>query len=222
MKRALLLLVLLTVLWPVTVQAQEEIVGRFYLVPVETVGNARGPEYFKWRFNPSGIDCRWSAMDYGFVPTMLVLAHDIEQADHDALVLNADVYAFPEDVDQPVSDPTIDVFFETLHIPTGWLTPSTTYRELLRQLAGMFQFNQRYGGIAADQSGELHSIFDTATLDDRLREMSAQEEEWFYLTLESFGYDRTLVSRNSRLRQLVKQAGNLWEGQSFVMGGVEF
>ena len=92
----------------------------------------------------------------------------------------------------------------------------------MRQTAGMFQFNQRYGGIAAVETGELHSIFDTADLDTRLRQMTAQEQEWFYQTVESFGYDRSVVNDNSRLRQLVKTAGDFWIGQTFIMGGVEF
>lgn len=190
---------------------------RFYLVPVDVQGAYRGPMYFKWRFNPVGIDCRWNMMDYGFVSSALVLAHDITQVDHDTLILNIDVYAFPDNLDQAVNDPTIDQFFEDINIPTDWLTPATSYRELLRQTAGMFQFNQRYGGISGGAS-----IFDSATLSTRLRQMSDQEQEWFYQTVESFGYSRDLVNSNSQLRLLVKQAGNFWAGQTFIMGGVEF
>jgi len=134
---------------------------RFYLIPVETINGWRGPKYFNWIMNTDGIVCQWGAMDYGFLPTMLLLA-DILQTDHDALILNTDVYSFPESLDDPISDPTIDAFFEGLHIPTDWLTPSTTYRELLRQTAGMFQFNQRYSGIAISFPLIQSSIFTVA------------------------------------------------------------
>ena len=189
----------------------------FYLLPIVVHdGKYRGPKYFEWRFG-SGIDCKWSMMDYGFVPSALVLAHDIIQVDHDAMVLNSDVFAFPENLDGPVNDPGIDAFFEDINIPTDWLTPATTYRELLRQTSGMFQFNQRYSGISNGGS-----IFDNANLDIRLRQMTAQEQTWFLETVESFGFDSALVNTNSKLRQLVKQAGSYWEGQTFVMGGYEF
>lgn len=195
---------------------------KFYLVPVEVIDGIRAPRYFWWRLNPSGIQGRWSAMDYGFLPTMLVLAHNISQADHDGLILNADVYSFPDNLDQPVTDPGIDTFLETLNIPTDWLTPSTTYRELLRQLAGMFVFNQRYHGIAAAATGEQHSIFDNGrTLDDNWNSLSAAEKQWFNDTVHSFGFPQNVVG-NPKLRTLTKQAGDLWGAQPFYMGGVAF
>jgi len=195
------------------------------MVPVEegTVANQFGPKYFRWRFDPDppGIT-NWNMMRMGNLPHALLVAHDISQADHDALVLNADVYAFPENLDQPIADPTIDAFFEGLHLPTDWFTPSTTYRELLRSVAGMIQFNQRYKGIAAEATGELHSLFDNAGLDTRLREMTAQQEEWFYRAVESFGFNRSIVNRNMQLRQLVRQGASYWDDRTFVMGGFEF
>ena len=138
--------------------------------------------------------------------------------DHDALILNADVFSFPDNLDQPVTDPNIDTFFENINIPTDWLTPATTYRELMRQTAGIFQFNQRYGGI----SGVGASIFDNADLDTRLRQMTTEEQEWFYLAVESFGYSRDLINDNNQLRLFIKQAGSYWEDQKFLIGGVEF
>lgn len=191
-------------------------------MPVETIDNGRGPKYFSWFDSPDGISSRWSMMDYGFMPNALVLAHDISQADHDALILNSDVYSFQDNLDQAVTDPTIDVFFEAINIPTDWLTPATTYLELLRQAAGMFQFNQRYGGIAAAETNELHSIFDNADLSTRLRQMTAQEQAWFLAAVDSFGFDSSLVNDNNTLRQLVKFAGDIWENTPFIMGGVTF
>jgi len=188
---------------------------QFYLIPISSVGNYRGPLYFKWRFG-TGIDCRWSMMDYGFLPTALVLAHDITPADDAALVLNADVYAFPTDLDAPVSDPTIDAFFEGIHIPTDWLTPSTSYRELLRQVAGMFQFNQRYAGV----SGGASIFSDSTTLDTKLVELTAQERAWLDETSESMGYPKPIG--NPSLRALVKRAGSLWGSTEFIMGGATF
>ena len=196
---------------------------RFYLIPIDVVpqgnGVARGPKYLKSRF-ATGIDCPWGGMDYGFTNYMLVVA-DMAQVDHDAIILNSDVFLFPVDLDTPVDDPTVDVFFDDINIPADWLTPSTSWRELLRQLAGMFQFNQRYGGI----SGGV-SIFDTATLDTRLRQMTVQEQAWFQETVDTFtlqfGLDPIIVPITNRLRQLMISAGSFWDGTPFYLGGVEF
>lgn len=200
---------------------------RFYLVPIDTYIHPdsgkeyRGPMYFAWRFG-AGVVCRRGCMDYGFFPYMLVLARDITQVDHDALILNPDVYAFPEDLSGPVNDPGVDAFLEAINVPTDWLTPATTWLELLRNLAGMFQFNQRYNGIYRERYGGAHSVFDNADIDTRLRQMSAQEQEIFLAAVESFGFDPAQVNTNSRLRQLLRQAANYWEGRPFTMAGVTF
>ena len=218
-----LVIVLVGLSLPAETGAQE-VVMSVYLVPVETVGNSRGPAYFCWEMEeapPACIGCSWSMMDYGFAPVALLVAKDISQADHEALILNSDVFYFPSNLDAPV-DQEVQAFFEGVHLPMDWLTPATTWRELLRQTAGMFLFNQRYMGIVAAETGELHSIWDSADLDTRLREMSDDEQRWFLLTVESFGYDSSSISTNTRLRQLVKQAGDFWAGQTFYLGGMEF
>ena len=162
-------------------------------------------------------------MDYGFMPYALLLAKDIIQADHDALIVNADVYVFPDDLGAGVSDQqTIDDFFEDINIPTDWMTPSTTYLELLRNVAGMFQFNQRYAGIYADRYGGTHSIFDAADLSTRLRQMTDEEQEIFLATAESFGIDPEIISTNSQLRLLVRQGATIWQNTPFYLGGFEF
>ena len=81
----------------------------------------------------------------------------------------------------------------------------------------MFQFNQRYNGISGG-----HSIFENATLETRLRQMTAEEQAWFLATVESFGFDPALVDLNAKLRLLVRQAGDYWIGQSFYLGGMAF
>lgn len=200
-----------------------------YLVPVETVtvlGKIkRGPRYFSWRFTQETepLNVTWTAMDYGFVPSMLLHTPDITVEQHNTLIIHADVYDWPDNLDQSIAPAdTIDTFLEAINIPTDWLTPSTTYRELLRALAGMFAFNQRYSGIAASTDGSAHSIFDNATLATRLNQLTGQEQTWFLQTVSSFGIDPNIVPLNAQLRQLVRQAGNYWGEKPFNLGGFVF
>lgn len=225
MKKIITFLVFLSLLIiPQGVKTEGETMPKIYLVPIEQItvtgGSERGPEYFKWRFdaNPPSINCHWSLMDYGFINVGLLVAHDITPTDHAALILHADVYAFPDNLDQPISDKaTIDTFFEAVNIPTDWTTPSTTYRQLLRQMAGLFQFNQRYSGLSGGQSVFGNGI----TLDSNYNTMSAQQQTWFVQTLQSFGW-QSGVQGNPKLRALAKQAGDLWGNKSFIMGGFTF
>lgn len=201
---------------------------RLYLVPVEQVTNGitrNGPKYFAWRFDPDppGISGGVSLMDYGFMPYMLALARNISQADHDALILNNDVYSFPENLDQQIdSGDNLDVFFEAINIPTDWLTAANTYHEFLRQAAAMFQFAQAYHGIAASETGEHHHLFDTVTLDDRYRDMTVLQQRWFDATVAHFGYDPEIINPNRTFRQLLKLVGDAWGNRPFYMGGVAF
>jgi hypothetical protein len=195
-----------------------------YLVPVVVVGSNRGPAYFNFEPgppNPELIMSGFAMMDYGFTNWGLLIAKDISREDQEFLALQSDVFRFPDDLDGPV-DQDIQAFFEGVHLPTDWMTPSTTWRELLRQTAGMFQFNQRYAGIAAMETGEAHSIFDNADLSTRLRQMTADEQQWFLAAVDSFGFDSGQINDNNQLRLLVKQAGSFWEGKTFLLGGVAF
>ena len=98
-----------------------------YLVPIETIGSARGPMYFSWKYNPDGIVCNWAMMDYGFAPSALLVAKDISESDHAIVIANADVFYFPANLEGPV-DQAVQPFFEGVKLPTDWLTPATTWR----------------------------------------------------------------------------------------------
>lgn len=119
---------------------------RWYILPMErTADNHRGPMYFKWRFNLNGIDCHWSLTDYGSIDMCTIVA-DISQTDHDALILQADVYAFPENIDVNMTQAQrseLNTFLEAHAIPGDWLSPNTTFRENLRTIVGMMRYMMR-------------------------------------------------------------------------------
>ena len=205
---------------------------RLYMIPMErnTTNNAKGPKYFEWRFDPDppGIQANYSIMDFGFEDCGLILSPNILDTDHEALILNSDVYwfeQFPDNMGIAISpSDNLDVFFENLNIPTDWTTAATTYLEFLRQLAGMLQFNQRFNGISAG-----HSLFENGvTLSMRVRQLSAEAEAWFndavdwFCTRFNIPFDSSQINRNDQLRKLLKQAGSFWENRPFYLHGVEF
>ncbi len=194
--------------------------NRLYILPIEQVGSQRGPKYFRWRYDPDppGIACAWAMMDYGFLPYALLYAIDIQPIDDTFISSQADVYAWPLDLSPSISDRSrIDTFFEGIGVPTDWLTASNTYLQFLRQMAGLFQFNQRYGTISGGQSLLGNGI----TLETRWGSLTDQQQDWFNQTVTSFGYTYT-VSGNPKLRTLAKQAGDLWGSQPFYLGGIQF
>lgn len=194
---------------------------KLYLMPIERVitpeTEYRGPLYFCWRFtqNPDCIDTLWSPLDYGFIDEVLVYAPDIGLADNTFLLAQADVYVFDLALlDSPVVDKAILLpMFEGVNIPVDWVTPSTTYRELFRNMAGLFSFNQRYESISGGGSLFGNGI----TLETRWNELTTQQQQWFNETIASFGFGFT-VTGNPKLRVLARQASSLWETTPFTLG----
>lgn len=195
---------------------------RLYLVPVEYNAYATGPKYFAWKYDPDppGITVdRLSNQYYGFHPWALAMAQGISQADHDFLVLRSDVYVYPEldQLDNTIAPgDEIGTFYESLNIPTDWMTPSQTYREFLRQTMGMFTFHNRY-----EAKSQGHSIFENNDLNTQYRQMTTEEQGWFNETVASFGYDPAIINPNSKLRQMLKQAGDLFASWNFALGGID-
>lgn len=193
---------------------------QFYLVPIQTINTSyRVPSYFCSRFVTSNcIASQWALMDYGILPNGLLLAINISQADNDALCLHADVYCFPDNLDTPASQ-SLKGFVEGINIPSDWTTPSTSNRELLRKLAGMMQFNQRYSGSVCP--GETFLGVGGVTLDTKWNALTTHQKDCFNQTVITFGVSFT-VSGNPSLRTIIKRAGDFWDGIPFYLGSFEF
>jgi len=195
---------------------------RFYMVPVEegTVPNQFGPKYFRWRFDPDppGIACRWNMMRYGAEFVALLLAHDIDQPDHDRLAASPDVYAFPENLDNPVDDQDVRQFLTRIKIPQGWLEFDVTWHDLIRQIAAIIQLNQRYRGVVAHHTGSPWSSMARA---DMRTAASAQGQAWLSEALTAFNVDVVRMASND-MPSLVRAAKEYWRDRPFLMGGVRF
>jgi len=207
---------------------------QFFIVPTEAIDPGQGtvyygPLYFEWG-SPAGGGTgtipRIAHEHYAFVNGMLVLA-EVNATDLAFLEAQSDVAIFPEDLNTPVpTQGSIKDILEDHKLPTKWLNPSTTHLELLRSIGGIMQFAQLYRQFARDENG-IHDLFENATLDTRLKNLTAQEQAWFQQTYEalaaSFGIqDPPSLNTNSQLRQLAKQAADLWQDTPFKIAGYEF
>ena len=128
---------------------------RYYVLPMEKIGNGRGPKYFSWQRDiVIGIVAPWSLQQYGFEDLCLIAA-DIQQSDHDDLVLNADVFAFPDTLDTNIGNEAataLDALLESFNVPADWTNPSVSSRESIRAITNMFFFNQRMSGLLGNLS----------------------------------------------------------------------
>lgn len=161
MKKFAVLVMLLLSLSPVL--AQEDPVIRLYFVPIEHVGDYRGPEYFHWRFDDellaetAGIP--WNLMDYGLIDQGIVAA-DVTVAQHNFLVAQPDVLAVPQDLDAMVTGQQITAlnnYLEGINVPTDWLVGGTV-REGLRTITAMYQYMQRLTAITNTSPFDIPGI----------------------------------------------------------------
>lgn len=194
---------------------------RFYILPIETGTNAskRGPKYFAWTFDPDppGINCQWSMKDYGSI-NMAVLAADIAEADHNALVLNADVYAFPINLDVVmtlVERQAANTYFEAHAIPGDWLAQGDTFRSVLRVVIGIFLYLQSVLGMI----GYPTDPFAGLTLNTQYRNIPNPLHDAMQQGAISLGYTWN-VANNDQVRKIFKLMSDQWGSTPIEFGFV--
>lgn len=214
MRYLLVVFVLLAALLPASVEAQELSV-QYYLLPVQQIGNYRGPMYLKWRFNPDGLDVQWSCKDYGTINQM-ICAVNAEQIQHDWLAVQDGVYQFPANLEvapSPAELSALETALEAAYIPADWLTPSETWRVNLRTITGMFLFMQRLTAITGNDPLDWG-----VTLNTQFRNIPTLYQSAIIEAFDTLGYDSSVLKDNWTLRIVLKEAADQWGTQPIYFG----
>lgn len=193
--------------------------ARFFLLPIETVDGRRVPKYFAApRIDDTGrLMSPWSMFDYGLQPIAL-LASDISGADLTVLQGAGDVQVVPANIDNTIGAGALAATrqaLEDLWIPGNWVTASNTWREVLRVVAGLFQFAQRYNGLHHEELMQ-----GAPNLSLTLGDLSAARRQKIQETCDSFGYDTSGFTLSSTLRDVLKFLGDAWGAASFQFGAI--
>lgn len=188
---------------------------RYYVLPIQQIGNARGPKYFKWRDNPTGIVCPWSMKDYGSINQAVVCA-DIAAQDHTSLAANADVLSVPVNIDQTLNTNAVTAavtFLEAYNIPAGWVTTGLTYRTVLRTVTAFFLFMQRVTVILG-RAIELPPNW----LNLQEQNIPADIRNALAQTASEFEFDYSAVTGTTTMRQILKHMADAWGSTSILFG----
>lgn len=195
---------------------------RYYLIPVEEIQQGaitfRGPKFFRWRFGSGTIDPvdgngQW--LDYGLRPTMLVCA-DVLAADHTFLAAQVDVTDVPLNIDNPISAAALQVVqdaLENLQVPGTWVTTANTYREVLRAVAGLFSFAQRYHEMYDEQLVE-----NNVSLGLTWAQVPLAKRQKVQATADALGIDYSPITGTWTLRQILKFLADYWQETPFDFG----
>ena len=193
---------------------------RWYLLPIETINNGRGPKYLKFRQNPEGLNVPWGMQDYGLMPVCIAWA-DVSGAQHTGLIANADVRHIVQhaNIDNTVGSGAVTAIrsgLEALDIPGNWVQASDTWRAVLRGVFGMFQFAQR-----------VHGKFNTTllpdgfTLNSTWSQLPQGAKDILLETAAELGIDTSGATGDTTLRQIYKAFGDAWGTEPFFVGGIE-
>lgn len=197
----------------------------FYLDPVEEIQlggtTYRGPKYIKWLHGTGTIMpvteelVNW--LDYGLRPTMLVVI-DISDADHAFMASQDDVIDVPLNIDNTISAAALGAVqdaLELLKVPGTWVTTTNTYRDVLRAVAGLFSFAQKYHAMWLEQLVE-----NNVDLGLKWSQIPQAKRTKVLATADALGIDYSPVTNQWTIRQILKFLADFWIETPFNFGFV--
>lgn len=195
--------------------------NRWYILPIELYGGSmRAPKYMINRLNPTGINAKWSMMDYGLMNVCIMLA-DVTTEQHDALVANSDVRGIVQhaNVDNTVPAGAVTAVrngLESLDIPGQWVDTSDTWRVVLRTTAALFQFAQRLHGRFG-----VKIIPDGYSLNTTWSELPQQAKDFLLDVAAELNIDTSGATGATTLRTIYKAFADAWGATPIFIGGIE-
>lgn len=196
-----------------------------YFMP--TITNARGvtvPKYAS-TFLQGGLapgssfsHSHFGMMDFRGEGHCLVHS-DCDSAADAAVSANADVQRLPDNLDENLTAGQVTAVgnhLESFHIPADWVTTALTWRTVLRRIAGLYQFIQRYKGL-----GGPGPIFGGAvTLSTTFASLPLTARNALVGTANSFGYDTSALSGASTVRAILKTMALQWGAAPILINGI--
>jgi hypothetical protein len=191
---------------------------RYYLVDVVnvvrggvTVPNSQTAEHFGTP--TAGVEAAYMA--FGQEGTMLVCA-DADVTTHAMLALLPRVTQLPADLDQNLTAGAVTVVeaaLEARNIPAHWVSTSLTYRQVLRGVAGIFQFAKIYY-----RQHNLRLFRNGVNLDTRVNQIPQAERDRLSATAEAAGLDTSGITGTTTVRQILRLLGEQWLERPVPLG----
>jgi hypothetical protein len=187
---------------------------RFYIVPSVSIfgpaGEQRFPKYV------SALTGNFGPLFYGFQPVFLV-ACDLTPAQDASVVANADVFAYPFNLDTNISGGAIA---STRNAHEAFFIPAqdipVTYRLMARYVAGLFTYMQRLQFVVAARTGSNQLVIDTgAKLNVQFGTLPVENQGDVINAAQSLGYDTSFIVGTSQIRAILKVFADGWRNESF-------
>lgn len=173
---------------------------RYYILPTTaTVVNGRTirvPQYL----DAAGVTSR-SSIYFGDRPRCICAA-DVTNGQHTSLMANADVLAAPANLDNVLTAQvanTAQTQLEALNIPAQWIAAGLTWRQVVKRLAGMFDFCQRVQG--------RHQLLNGVGLNDTVGDIPQGVRQALADAADDLGLDRSDITLATTIREALRLMG---------------
>ena len=191
---------------------------RYYILPLNVVGKKRHAKYLSNSAEVTPLITSQYSMRYYGLNNVCLASVDVTNAEHTLLSAQIDVLAFPEDIEQNLTQSAINNAtpqLEAFNIPTDWITTSLTYKRVLRRIVRMFnvfvRLHRMHSEKIFDEGFSLDSEFSTfsAATKDNLRNIAAE-----------FNIDLTGQSGTTKAREIIQLLMTAQNGQDAGFRGL--
>lgn len=191
---------------------------RLYLVPVVTRQSKFGLGRFPKYTDSTLAGFSHALMDFGNESTGF-LACDCDDTAHAIMLTFNDVTYFTEDLDLNISDNDIIILqgiLEAKNIPANWIDNTMTHRFILRIIAGVFQFAQRFAALTGNQNLFSASL----TLGTRYNQLTTQMRAQLQDVAASLNLDTSGIQVTDTIRAVLRKVANKWSSSPIYIGGI--
>lgn len=197
---------------------------RWYLVDIVITavgsGNYRSPAHFGGRMVEPDAPLAgvvFNPVDYGAVPVALVVAQVdvIQEAYLDGL---SDVLVVPPNIDDVIGTgrlTTVQNALKSKNIPGAWIASTDTYKEVLRQMVGFFNFMRRVTALTGINPFTL-----SINLQTRYNSLPALWKNAILQAGIDGGYDTSGLAQNPTLTQILRSITAQDSLKQFKFGSV--
>lgn len=188
---------------------------RYYLMPMTLQGpnlDQLKPQYVS--LLPA--ETSWGCIDYGSENQCLFYV-ETDAATNATLASQVGVDQLPVNIDAVLSAGAVTVVqaaLESRNLPAQWVNTSLTFRQVLRTLAAILLFFERFVSI----HGPTRIFGGAVTLDSTFNSLPAGVRTDLIAAANSFGYNTSSLSGASTLRQLMKAIADQWNGPIYLCG----
>ncbi len=191
----------------------------YFIVPQigngESPATAYRPKYFAT--SDSRIS-RISSMPIG-LDSLFLVKIIMEESLRDSIAGLSDVIAFKKDINATLNAGAVTATknkLEAKKIPAGWVSTSTTWKDIIRFVALVAQMHQRFKGLFGEKL-----LPAGITLNTTYSQLPTAGKNKLISLADSFGFSKESLTGASTIREILKELVLQWN-QKIVLGGINF